>query len=150
MDHDHRTADTGMLGSETENPDPAAIPRAPSRASRHDQGTATRSPPPTCPTSTPTAPASAPDGLATLNRDHAWPEGRDLPYLTVIPTMTCSASWNRSPSSCWTGICRWPGLNAHDYMPWSMGRDFDNEPWTPHQLRLTGVAQAAFEVNLVT
>jgi acyl-[acyl-carrier-protein] desaturase len=35
-------------------------------------------------------------------------------------------------------------------MPWSMGRDFDNEPWTPHQLRLTGVAQAAFEVNLVT
>jgi hypothetical protein len=30
-----------------------------------------------------------------------------------------------------------------------LGRDFDNEPWTPHQLRLTGVAQA-FEVNLVT
>jgi acyl-[acyl-carrier-protein] desaturase len=38
----------------------------------------------------------------------------------------------------------------HDYVPWSLGRDFDTEPWTPHQPRLTGVAQAAFEVNFVT
>ena len=35
-------------------------------------------------------------------------------------------------------------------MPWSLGRDFDTEPWTPDQPRLTGVAQAAFEVNLLT
>jgi acyl-[acyl-carrier-protein] desaturase len=38
----------------------------------------------------------------------------------------------------------------HDYIPWSMGRDFDKEPWTPDQSRLTGVAQTAFEVNLLT
>ena len=38
----------------------------------------------------------------------------------------------------------------HEYMPWSLGRDFDTEPWTPEQPRLTGVAQAAFEVNLLT
>jgi acyl-[acyl-carrier-protein] desaturase len=36
----------------------------------------------------------------------------------------------------------------HEYVPWSLGRDFDTEPWTPDQPRLTGVAQAAFEVNL--
>jgi acyl-[acyl-carrier-protein] desaturase len=38
----------------------------------------------------------------------------------------------------------------HDYVPWSEGRDFDKEPWTPDQSRLTGVAQVAFEVNLLT
>ncbi len=38
----------------------------------------------------------------------------------------------------------------HDYIPYSMGRDFDKEPWTPDQSRLTGVAQIAFEVNLMT
>jgi acyl-[acyl-carrier-protein] desaturase len=38
----------------------------------------------------------------------------------------------------------------HDYIPWSLGRDFDKEPWTPDQSRLTGVAQVAFEVNLLT
>jgi hypothetical protein len=38
----------------------------------------------------------------------------------------------------------------HEYIPWSLGRDFDTEPWTPDQPRLTGVAQAAFEVNLLT
>jgi acyl-[acyl-carrier-protein] desaturase len=36
----------------------------------------------------------------------------------------------------------------HQYVPWSLGRDFDVEPWTPDQSRLTGVAQAAFEDNL--
>ena len=30
------------------------------------------------------------------------------------------------------------------------GRDFDKEPWTPDQPRLTGVAQTAFEVGLLT
>jgi hypothetical protein len=30
----------------------------------------------------------------------------------------------------------------HEYVPWSLGRDFDVEPWTPDQPRLTGVAQA--------
>ncbi|HUH07171.1 MAG TPA: acyl-ACP desaturase [Egibacteraceae bacterium] len=38
----------------------------------------------------------------------------------------------------------------HEYIPWSLGRDFDKEPWTPDQARLTGVAQIAFEVNLLT
>ncbi|HWB71901.1 MAG TPA: acyl-ACP desaturase [Egibacteraceae bacterium] len=38
----------------------------------------------------------------------------------------------------------------HEYIPWSQGRDFDLEPWTPDQPRLTGVAQTAFEVNLLT
>jgi acyl-[acyl-carrier-protein] desaturase len=38
----------------------------------------------------------------------------------------------------------------HEYVPWSLGRDFDTDPWTPDQPRLTGVAQAAFEVNLLT
>jgi acyl-[acyl-carrier-protein] desaturase len=38
----------------------------------------------------------------------------------------------------------------HDYIPYSMGRDFDTDPWTPDQSRLTGVAQVAFEVNLMT
>ena len=38
----------------------------------------------------------------------------------------------------------------HEYVPWSQGRDFDVEPWTPDQPKLTGVAQTAFEVNLLT
>ncbi len=38
----------------------------------------------------------------------------------------------------------------HDYIPYRLGRDFDKEPWTPDQARLTGVAQTAFEVNLLT
>ena len=38
----------------------------------------------------------------------------------------------------------------HDFIPYSQGRDFDKEPWTPDQARLTGVAQTAFEVNLLT
>ncbi len=38
----------------------------------------------------------------------------------------------------------------HEYVPWSQGRDFDKEPWTPDQSRLEGVARTAFEVNLLT
>ena len=38
----------------------------------------------------------------------------------------------------------------HDFIPYSQGRDFDKEPWTPDQPRLTGVARAAFEVGLLT
>ena len=38
----------------------------------------------------------------------------------------------------------------HDYIPYRLGRDFDKEPWTPEQPRLTGVAQTAFEINLLT
>ncbi|MTV25766.1 acyl-ACP desaturase [Nitriliruptoraceae bacterium ZYF776] len=38
----------------------------------------------------------------------------------------------------------------HDYVPYSQGRDFDAEPWTPDQPRLSGVAQTAFLVNLLT
>jgi acyl-[acyl-carrier-protein] desaturase len=38
----------------------------------------------------------------------------------------------------------------HDYIPYRLGRDFDKEPWTPDQPRLTGVAQTSFEINLLT
>ena len=38
----------------------------------------------------------------------------------------------------------------HDFIPYRLGRDFDKEPWTPDQPRLTGVAQISFEVNLLT
>src|SRR4051794_10804982 len=38
----------------------------------------------------------------------------------------------------------------HDYVPYRLGRDFEGDPWTPDQPRLTGVAQIAFEVNLLT
>jgi acyl-[acyl-carrier-protein] desaturase len=38
----------------------------------------------------------------------------------------------------------------HEYVPWAVGRDFEREPWTPDQPRLTGVARIAFEVNLLT
>ncbi len=38
----------------------------------------------------------------------------------------------------------------HLYVPWSQGRDFDADPWTPDQPRLTGVARTAFLVNLLT
>jgi acyl-[acyl-carrier-protein] desaturase len=38
----------------------------------------------------------------------------------------------------------------HEYVPYRLGRDFDSEPWTPDQPRLTGVAQTAFEINLLT
>ena len=38
----------------------------------------------------------------------------------------------------------------HEYIPYALGRDFDKEPWTPEQPRLTGVAQTAFEIGLLT
>ena len=38
----------------------------------------------------------------------------------------------------------------HQYIPYQLGRDFDREPWTPDQPRLTGVAQTAFEIGLLT
>jgi len=38
----------------------------------------------------------------------------------------------------------------HEFIPYSQGRDFDKEPWTPDQPRLSGVARVAFEVNLLT
>ena len=38
----------------------------------------------------------------------------------------------------------------HEYIPYRLGRDFDKEPWTPDQPRLTGVAQTAFEIGLLT
>lgn len=37
-----------------------------------------------------------------------------------------------------------------DYIPWRLGRDFDREPWTPDQARLSSVAQVAFELSLLT
>ena len=38
----------------------------------------------------------------------------------------------------------------HEYIPYRLGRDYDKEPWTPDQARLTGVAQTAFEIGLLT
>jgi acyl-[acyl-carrier-protein] desaturase len=45
--------------------------------------------------------------------------------------------------------------HPHEYVPYSVGRSYgdwfeDAEPWTPDHSRLTGVAQTAFEVNLLT
>jgi len=38
----------------------------------------------------------------------------------------------------------------HDFIPYRLGRDFDREPWTPEQPRLSGVAQTSFEIGLLT
>lgn len=38
----------------------------------------------------------------------------------------------------------------HELIPYRLGRDFDKDPWTPDQPRLTGVAQTAFEIGLLT
>jgi acyl-[acyl-carrier-protein] desaturase len=38
----------------------------------------------------------------------------------------------------------------HEYVPYSLGRDFDTEPWTPDHPSLDGVARTAFLVNLLT
>jgi len=38
----------------------------------------------------------------------------------------------------------------HEFIPYRLGRDFDSEPWTPDQPRLSGVARVAFELNLLT
>jgi acyl-[acyl-carrier-protein] desaturase len=38
----------------------------------------------------------------------------------------------------------------HEMIPYRLGRDFDKEPWTPDQPRLTGVAQTSFEIGLLT
>jgi acyl-[acyl-carrier-protein] desaturase len=43
----------------------------------------------------------------------------------------------------------------HEYVPWSLGRDYPaffdgGDDWTPDQPRVTGVAQTALEVNLLT
>jgi acyl-[acyl-carrier-protein] desaturase len=38
----------------------------------------------------------------------------------------------------------------HEFIPYRLGRDFDTEPWTPDQPRLTGVAQTSFEIGLLT
>ena len=43
-----------------------------------------------------------------------------------------------------------PEWFPHEYIPYRLGRDFDKEPWTPDQPRLTGPAQISFEVNLLT
>jgi acyl-[acyl-carrier-protein] desaturase len=38
----------------------------------------------------------------------------------------------------------------HEFIPYRLGRDFDKDPWSPDQPRLTGVAQTSFEVGLLT
>ncbi|HVM14903.1 MAG TPA: acyl-ACP desaturase [Egibacteraceae bacterium] len=45
--------------------------------------------------------------------------------------------------------------HPHEYVPWSVGRDYPaffdgGDDWTPDQPRLTGVAQTAFQLNLLT
>src|SRR4026208_1793628 len=42
------------------------------------------------------------------------------------------------------------GWFRHGSTRYRLGRDFDKEPWTPDQPRLTGVAQTAFEIGLLT
>ena len=66
-------------------------------------------------------------------------------------TRRCSSSWSPRPAGCTTATRKvaqeW---FPHDYIPYRLGRDFDKEPWTPDQPRLTGVAQTAFEIGLLT
>ena len=38
----------------------------------------------------------------------------------------------------------------HDYVPYSRGRDFEEDPWRPEHASLSSTAQIAFEVNLLT
>jgi acyl-[acyl-carrier-protein] desaturase len=38
----------------------------------------------------------------------------------------------------------------HEFIPWSLGREFDLEPWTPEQVRLSDIARTAFEMSLLT
>ena len=38
----------------------------------------------------------------------------------------------------------------HEYVPWSLGRDFDAEPYDVNQSRLSSPARVAMEVNLLT
>ena len=38
----------------------------------------------------------------------------------------------------------------HEYIPYSRGRDFTDEPWAPEQAQLSEAARTAFEVNLLT
>jgi hypothetical protein len=65
--------------------------------------------------------------------------------------MTCSPSWNRSPSSCLTGICPWPKSGCRtSTSPGASAATSTPSPGPPTSPRLTGVAQAAFEVNLLT
>ncbi len=90
-------------------------------------------------------------GPATFNRDPAWPEEEDLPYLTVIPTVDLLRELEPVAEQLLDRyLLMAKEWIPHNYVPWSLDRDFDTEPWTLNQPRLTGVAQAAFEVKLVT
>ena len=63
----------------------------------------------------------------------------------------CSSSWSRRSGGCTTAT---RGMAQewfpHEFIPYRLGRDFDKEPWTPDQPRLTGVAQTSFEIGLLT
>jgi hypothetical protein len=65
--------------------------------------------------------------------------------------MTCSPSWNRSPSRCLTDTWPWPKTGCPtSTCPGAWAATSTPSFWTPDQPRLIGVAQAAFEVNLLT
>ena len=38
----------------------------------------------------------------------------------------------------------------HEYVPWDKGSSFDDNPWEPEQSALSGIAQTAMELNLLT
>lgn len=38
----------------------------------------------------------------------------------------------------------------HEYVPWSMGRDFTTEPWDPSDSQLSPIARISLELNLLT
>jgi hypothetical protein len=65
MDRDDRTTDTGMLGSDAENPDPAATPARPT-PTPHLVRTIRKPPLRPCPAPILTAPGSAATSAATL------------------------------------------------------------------------------------
>jgi acyl-[acyl-carrier-protein] desaturase len=76
----------------------------------------------------PTAPVDAP------------PEERDL-LIELEPVVAKLYDRHASMAQEWF---------PHDFIPYRLGRDFDKEPWTPDQPRLTGVAQTSFEIGLLT
>ena len=67
---------------------------------------------------------------------------RDLGLLTELePVVAANVDRHLSVAKEWM---------PHEYVPWQLGRDFNDEPWSPEQSRLDHVTQLSFEVNLLT
>ena len=82
--------------------------------------------------------------MKRLRRDYAWPM-TDYDQRSLLNELEPEAGrlYDRHASVAQEWF-------PHDFIPYRLGRDFDKEPWTPDQPRLSGVAQTSFEVNLLT